>query len=153
MICIQHGHEFWAVKSYISRVLPDLSVDIQICDIPSNNIQERMVKILPVTKDLFRLRIWIVHEKALFLFMVNDIMMRFCWQLPQLHHRHRWPQRAHRTSGQLYPPKGSLVAILVVKGKEWGRLTMPVRVVPCPCKALKWDISMWIEILGTNFTK
>ena len=24
---------------------------------------------------------------------------------------------------------------------------MPVRVVLCPCKALKWDISMWIEIL------
>ena len=29
----------------------------------------------------------------------------------------------------------------------WGTLTMPVSVVPCPCKALKWDISMWIEIL------
>ena len=24
---------------------------------------------------------------------------------------------------------------------------MPVRVVLCPCNALKWDISMWIEIL------
>merc|ERR1719370_726204 len=28
-----------------------LSVNIQICDIPGNNIQERMVKVLSITKD------------------------------------------------------------------------------------------------------
>ena len=33
------------------------------------------------------------------------------------------------------------------KTKSQAILTMPVRVVLCPCKALKWEISMWIEIL------
>ena len=52
-------------------MFPNLSVNIQICDIPGNNVQERMVKVLPVTKDLIILRIWIGHDKAFFLFMEN----------------------------------------------------------------------------------
>ena len=44
---------------------PHLSVNIQICDIPSNNVQEWVVKVLPIAQNLVRKEIVLIMKPFL----------------------------------------------------------------------------------------
>ena len=117
-------------------MFPNLSVNIQICDIPSNNVQQWVVKVLPIAQNLVRKEI---HET---IYNGDAFTAAASYaSLATASTSHFWSiVPTYETSNVCWIPSEK-------KTKWRAILTMPVRVVLCPCKALKWEISMWIEIL------